>query len=116
MNKFTRGKLENEEIPRPENFSDKTIALAKKILTAQLLEQVRIYAHEDAEKLRPQLKGGNYTHFFARLEGFLTRIDKKICAKIFRRNCKRTSTKAVKCLRNIYIIFAWRTNKHFMTC
>lgn len=77
MNKFTRGKLENEEIPRPENFSDKTIALAKKILTAQLLEQVRIYAHEDAEKLRPQLKGGNYTHFFARLEGFLTRVDKK---------------------------------------
>lgn len=77
LDKFTRGKLEDEEIPRPENFSAKTIALAKKILTAQLLEQVRIYAHEDAEKLRPQLKGGNYTHFFARLEGFFMHVDKK---------------------------------------
>ena len=74
--KFTRGKLDDEEIPRPKNFSAKTVALAKKILTAQLLEQTRIYAHEDAEKLRPQLKGGNFTHFFARLEGLLTRVDK----------------------------------------
>ena len=74
--KFTRGKLEDEEITRPKNFSAKTIALAKKILTLQLLEQTRIYAHEDADKLRPQLKGGNFTHFFARLEGLLTRVDK----------------------------------------
>ena len=76
LEKFIRGKLEDEKFPRPENFSDKTIALAKKILTAQLLEQVRIYANEDAEKLRPQLKGGNYAHFFARLESFLMRVDK----------------------------------------
>lgn len=73
---FTRGTLVDQPPPRPKNFSDKTLDLAKKILTAQLLEQVRIYAHEDAEKLRPQLEGGNLTHFFARLDGLISRVGK----------------------------------------
>ena len=75
--KFTRGKLDDEKILPPKKFSDETIKRAKKILTAHLLEQVRVFAHEDAEKLRPQLKRGNYTHFFTRLDGLLTRVGKK---------------------------------------
>ena len=74
--KFTRGTLDAEKPPRPAKFSDKTLELAKKILLTQLLEQVRIWAHEDAEALRPQLQGGNLTHFFARLDGLLSRVGK----------------------------------------
>lgn len=74
---FTRGTLEEQPPPHPKNFSDKTLDLAKKILTAQLLEQVRIWAHEDAEKLRPKIEGGNLTHFFARLDGILSRVGKE---------------------------------------
>lgn len=74
---FTRGTLDAEELSRPIKFSDKTLALAKKILTAQLLEQVRIDAYEDAEKLRPQLRRGNMTHFFTRLGGILSSVDKE---------------------------------------
>ena len=75
---FTIGKLEDEKISRPKEFSAETITLAKKILTAHLLEQVRLYAHEDADKLRNQLRlRGNMTHFFARLDGLLASVDKK---------------------------------------
>jgi len=80
---FTVGKLEAEKISRPKNFSDKTLELAKKILSTQLLEQVRIWAHEDSEKLRPQLQGGNLTHFFARLDGLLSRVGKANVLKNF---------------------------------
>ena len=76
-NDFTLEKLDDEKISRPEKFSVDTIALAKKILTAHLLEQVRLYAHEDAEKLRPQLSSGNMPHFFARLDKILSNVDKK---------------------------------------
>ena len=71
---FTSGALDDEKIPKPEKFSDDTIALAKKILTAHLLEQVRIYAYEDAKKLGTQLKHGNFTHFFTRLDGILSSV------------------------------------------
>ena len=75
---FTVGKLDDKEITRPKEFSAETITLAKKILTANLLEQVRLYAHEDAEDLRNQLRWrGNMTHFFARLDGLLASVDKK---------------------------------------
>ena len=37
-----------------------------------MLEQIRVYANEDAEKLRPQLRRGNYTHFFSRLDGLIS--------------------------------------------
>lgn len=74
---LTKGKLNDEKPYRPEKFSDDTIKLAKKILSTHLLEQVRIYAHEDAEKLRPQLQRGNMTHFFTRLEGILSSVGKQ---------------------------------------
>lgn len=75
---FTKGKIDSEEIPKPESFSDETIARAKKILTAHLLEQTRIFAHEHADKIAPQLKfRGNMAHFFTRLGGILDGIDKK---------------------------------------
>ena len=74
---FTRGKLEDEKISKPEKFSDETVTVAKKILTDHLLEQVRIYAYEDAKKLGTQLKRGNFTHFFTRLDGILSGIGKQ---------------------------------------
>ena len=75
---FIRGKQDEEKVSPPtKKFSAKTLELAKKILTTQLLEQVRIYAHEDAEALCPKLKGNNLTHFFARLDGLLSRVNKK---------------------------------------
>lgn len=75
---FTLGKLDDEKISKPPKFSEETIELAKKILKAHLLEQVRIYAHEDADKLRGQLQlRGGMTHFFSRLDGLLASCDKK---------------------------------------
>ena len=42
------------------------------------MEQVRLYAHEDAEKLRTQLnQRGNMTHFFSRLDRILSNVDRK---------------------------------------
>ena len=53
-------------------LSPMTIEIAKKILLNHCLEQIRIYAYEDAEKLRPQLRHfGNLTHFFSRLDGII---------------------------------------------
>lgn len=51
--------------------------MRKKFLTARLAEQVRLYAHKDAKDLRPQLKFGNMTHFFSRLSGILSSVDKE---------------------------------------
>ena len=74
---FTKGKL-NDTLPnRPKNFSAKTIDIAKKILKSRLLEQTRIFAHDDAENLRSQLQRGNMTHFFTRLDVMLANADKK---------------------------------------
>lgn len=74
---FVKGSPDKEKLARPEKFSAETITLAKKILTAHLLEQVRLYAYDDAEKLRSQLKRGNYTHFFTRLGGILSSVGKE---------------------------------------
>ena len=75
---FTVDKLDEEKISRPEKFSNQTVRLAKKILSEHLLEQVRLYAHEDAEKLRTQLnQRGNMTHFFSRLDRILSNVDRK---------------------------------------
>lgn len=74
---FKKGKL-NDTLPsRPKNFSTKTIDIAKKILKSRLLEQTRIFAHDDAENLRSQLQRGNMTHFFTRLDVMLANVDKK---------------------------------------
>ena len=54
-----------------------TIEIAQKILLERYLEQLRIYANEDAEKLSQQLSRGNYTHFFSRLDNILSSVGKK---------------------------------------
>ena len=74
---FTKDKLDVAKPLKPKNFSDVTIALVKKILTEQLLDQVRLYAYKDAKKLEPQLKRGNFTHFFTRLSGMFSTVDKQ---------------------------------------
>lgn len=56
--------------PKPEKFSAETITLVN-------LEQVRIQAYEDAKKLSVQLKRGNFTHFFTRLNGILSTAGKE---------------------------------------
>ena len=74
---FTKDTPEEVKPPKPEKFSAETITLVKKILTEQLLEQVRIQAYEDAKKLSVQLKRGNFTHFFTRLNGILSTVGKE---------------------------------------
>lgn len=74
--KLTLGKLSPLKIDAPKKFSDLTKKIAAKILLEKILEQVRLYAHEDAEKLRPQLSRGNYTHFFSRLDTILSSVGK----------------------------------------
>ena len=61
---FTLEKFCKNIIPKPENFSELTIDIAKNILLDRYLEQFRIYDHEDATALIPQLQRGNFTHFF----------------------------------------------------
>ena len=79
----TKGKLDDDEPSQPK-FSDDTIKLAKKILAARLLEQVRIYAHEDAKKLGMQLERGNMAHFFTRLGKILSAVGKENVRENFR--------------------------------
>ena len=67
------GKIEKSEILKPETFSKKTLEIAKKILLERCLEQVRIYAYDDAEKLK--LHGEHLTHFFVRLDSILSSFD-----------------------------------------
>ena len=78
------GHFELDEPPENKSsvqieLSDETIKTAKKILLAKCLEQMRIYANEDGknENLRLQLIGGNYTHFFSRLENILSSVGKE---------------------------------------
>lgn len=85
---FTKGKLPDAPPIRLENFSSETITVAKKILKSRLREQVRLYAHEDAEKLRPQLRSDNMTHFFARLNVILANAGKKNLRETFRAQLK----------------------------
>ncbi len=104
---FVLGEVDNEKILKPEKLSGATIALAKKILTAHLLEQVRIYAHEDAEKLRSQLKlRGNVTHFFTRLDGLLSSVDRKNLRENFKARLKlevRGGSQFNEHLKNFYM-------------
>ena len=81
---FTKGKLPDTSPIRPEKFSAETICIAKKILKSRLLEQIGLYAHEDAEKLRPQLRRGNMTHFFTRLGNILASVGKVNVRENFR--------------------------------
>lgn len=86
---FTLGERGEEEISKPKNFSDDTIKLAKKILKARLLEQVRIYAHEDAKKLGTQLEEDNTSHFFARLDVILSNVAKENLRDKFKEQLER---------------------------
>ena len=72
---FTLDKFGEKEIAKPEKLSDLTKEIAKSILMERYLEQLRIYAHEDAAALTSQLQRGNFTHFFSRLLGILTHVD-----------------------------------------
>ena len=73
---FTLSKI-SQKITKPKNFSASTIKIAKNILLEKILEQLRISAHEDAKKLTPQLQGGNFTHFFSRLNNILATVEEK---------------------------------------
>ncbi|MBQ7628877.1 MAG: hypothetical protein IJS81_01485 [Selenomonadaceae bacterium] len=74
---FQVGEREKNKFYKPKSLSPMTIEIAQKILLERYLEQLRIYANEDAEKLRPQLSRGNYTHFFSRLDNILSSVGKK---------------------------------------
>lgn len=82
--KLTLGELPPIKIDKPEKFSDLTKKIAAKILLEKILEQVRLYAHEDAEKLRPQLSRGSYTHFFSRLDAILSSVGKSNVCENFK--------------------------------
>lgn len=56
-------------------FSDETKKIAAAILNKHFLDQFRIYAHEDAEKLRSKLKyDPSMTHFFSRLNHLIKSV------------------------------------------
>ena len=104
--KFTVGKLDDEKLSKPEKFSAATVQRAKKILTAHLLEQVRLFAHEDAEDLRPQLNRGNMSHFFTRLNGILSSVEKKNIRENFKAQLElelRDGSQFAEHLKNIYM-------------
>lgn len=88
-NDFTKGTSDEVKPHKPEKFSDETITLVKKILMEQLLEQVRIYAYEDAKNLETQLKHGNFTHFFTRLNRILSAVGKKNVRENFKERLER---------------------------
>ena len=85
-NTFTNSELDKETSANIDikNFSRDTKTLAKKILIGRFLDQVRIYANDDAQKL--QLHGGNFTHFFSRLESILMRTNKNKFLENFKAN------------------------------
>ena len=72
---FTFAKFETK-ITKP-NLSEKTLEIAKNILLEKYLEQLRILAQEDANKLTLQVQNGNFTHFFSRLFEILSTVGKK---------------------------------------
>ncbi|MBR6712736.1 MAG: hypothetical protein IKI76_07070 [Selenomonadaceae bacterium] len=99
--KLVKPKTESTLPARPKKFSDYTIELAKKILRAHLLEQVRLYAFEDAKELQPQLEGRNLTHLFKRLDVLLSNTDKKNLRKNFAEQIGLAADKAVQFKENL---------------
>ena len=59
---FTVDKPEKIKLDKQKTFSNFTKDIAKNILLGKYLEQLRIFANEDAAALTPQLQRGNYTH------------------------------------------------------
>ncbi len=72
---FTVGKVGENKFSNQKIFSAGTLEIAQKILFEKYLEQIRIYAHEDAKNLK--FGGGNFTHFFSRLNTLLSSVEKK---------------------------------------
>ena len=73
---FTLSKI-IQKITKPKNFSTSTLEIARNILLEKYLEQLRILAQADANKLTSQLDGGNFTHFFSRLNNLLSTVGNK---------------------------------------
>ena len=73
---FTLCKFKENLIDKPKEFLPQTIEIAKNILLERYLEQLRIYAQEDAAALTAQLQRGNFTHFFSRLGDILSNVGK----------------------------------------
>lgn len=71
---FTLDKFKKNEVTTHKEFSELTKKFAKNILLEKYLEQLRIYAHEDATALTEQLQRGNFTHFFSRLNEILSSV------------------------------------------
>lgn len=67
---FTHEEIRNREPAKPEKFFEMTLKTAEKIFLAHCLEQIRIYAYDDAEKLK--LRGEHLTHFFSRMDSILS--------------------------------------------
>lgn len=86
---------------RPEKFSDYTIELAKKILRAHLLEQVRLYAYEDAKELRQRLEGKNMNHFFSRLDVLFSNTNKENLRQNFAEQVQLAADKSVQFKENL---------------
>lgn len=104
---FTIGELNDKKPFKPENFSVDTVERAKKIFLGHLSAQIRLYAHEDAEKLRLQLQHhGNMSHFFTRLDRILSNSNKKNLRGDFATRIKnelRDGSQFEEHLKNLYM-------------
>ena len=86
---FTLSKIDENNFNAPENFSAETLEIAQKILLERFLEQLRIDANNAAKNLN--LRDGNYTHFFARLDNILSTIGKKNVREKFKKQISAES-------------------------
>ncbi len=86
---FTLEKVDKNNFDKPENFSAETLKIAQKILLERFLEQLRIDAYNAAKSLN--LRDGNYTHFFARLDNILSTVGKKNTRQKFSEQIKAES-------------------------
>ena len=115
---FTKGEQTNDDkkISKPEKFSDDTLTLAKKILLARLLEQVRLFAYKDARDLESKLKLGNFTHFFTRLGGIFSSIGKENIRENFKLRLEqeiRSGSQFEEHLENFYMSNDQKMSKVF---
>ena len=76
--------------PFSGEFSKNTKEIAAAILNKHFLDQIRIYANDDAEKLRNKLKyDAGMTHFFSRLEHLIDGVhNEKNVKKAFQEQLK----------------------------
>lgn len=104
--KFEVGKLDKNNVEEIETLSDETKKIAKKILLEKYLEQLRIYAHEDAKTLTSQLQHGNFTHFFSRLNNILANVGAENTRQNFKEKilaASKDGTQFQDNLKNLYL-------------